>query len=124
MTLSIESIYPAEFRDAKYETASGRKGRGTHTRGENYRALNYELVVFDEAGKPLGMIPGGFPVTQTATHNSPLIKFFRSIGIFRDPNEFDPRELVGQEVRISINNICENPIGLRSVVDRFFPREV
>lgn len=124
MTLNIENIYPAQFKEAKIETASGRKGRGAHTRGQNYRALNYELEVFDEAGEPLGTIPGGFPVTQSVTCNSPLIRFFRSIGIFRNPDDFNPKELEGMEVRITVNNICENPIGLRSVVDQFFPKEV
>jgi len=121
MTLQTENIYPARFKEAKFETASGRRGKGAHTRGQRYRALNYELNVFDDAGDFLGTIPGGFPVTQTVTHNSPLVRFFRSVGIFRNPEEFDPEELVGIEVRITVNNICESPIGLRSVVDSFFP---
>ena len=119
--LNIENTYSAQFKEAEMATSCGRRGRGANTRGQHYRALNFELEVFDEDGCPMGTIPGGFPVTHTATHNSPLIRFFRSIGIFRVPEEFDPSELVGMEVRISINNICDNQLGLRSVVDHFFP---
>lgn len=119
--LNTEDTYTARFKAVEIATACGRKGRGANTRGQNYRALNFELEVFDEEGRPIGMLPGGFPVTQTTSHNSPLIRFFRSIGIFRDPEEFDPVELIGLNVKISINNVCDNQFGLRSVVDHFFP---
>lgn len=119
--LKTEDTYTARFKAVEMATAYGRKGRGTHTRGQNYRALNFELEIFDEDGHPVGILPGGFPVTQTTSHNSPLIRFFRSIGIFRDPEEFDPAELVGMNVKISVNNVCDSQVGLRTVVDHFFP---
>lgn len=121
--LSIENTYPATFKKAEFVTAQGRKGRGASTRALRHRALNFELEVFDEKGRLLGTLPGGVPETGTVTHNNPLIRFFRSIGIFRDPNEFDPTELNGREVMITVNNVCDGH-GLRSVVDRFYPQIV
>lgn len=121
--LNIEASYTAKFKEAKFATARGRKGRGSGTRSLNYRALNFELEVFDEQGSLLGILPGGIPETGTSTHNNPVIRFFRSIGIFRDPKEFDPNELNGLKVMITVNNICDAH-GLRSVVDHFYPQMV
>lgn len=118
--LSIEKTYIAKFKDAGFVTAPGRKGRGTDTRAQNYMALNYELEVFNEDGELMGTLPGGFPVTHTRTHNCPLVRLFRAIGIFRAPEDFDPSELKGLHVQISINNVCDNRLGLRSVVDHFY----
>lgn len=119
--LNIENTYRARFADARIATARGRKGKGAYTRAQTYRAFNYELRIFDENRQPLGAVFGGFPVTGVATHNSPIIKFFKSLGIFRDPETFDPKELVGLEVWVTLNNVCDSQIGLRSVVDQFFP---
>lgn len=121
--LSIENTYLAKFKRAKYETATGITGQGANTRGKNYRALNFELEVFDENGCRIGTLPGGFPVTDTSSHNTPLVRFFRAIGIFRDPEEFKPSEIEGMDVRITINNIMGDH-GLRSAVDRFYPVKV
>lgn len=122
--LDIDKTYAAEFITAGYIIAAGRKGRGTGTRGMNYCALNYELKVYDDGGRQIGTLPGGFAVTHTSSHNSPLVRFFRAIGIFRAPEEFDPSELEGLEVRISVNNICDGNLGLRCVVDQFHPAKV
>lgn len=118
--LNIENIYSATFKDAKLDTATGRIGRGANTRGQNYRALNFDLEVFDEDRNLIGTMPSGISATDTSTHNSPLVRFFRSIGMFRDPEEFNPSELNGLEVRIAINNVFDGH-GLHSVVDRFYP---
>jgi len=119
--LNTKNIYTARFKNATVVAACGHKGRGGNIHSQNYRALNYELEVFDESGHSLGILPGGFPVTQTTSHNCPLIKFFKAIGIFRDPSDFDPNELKGTEVQISVNNVCDSQFGLRSVVDHFHP---
>ncbi|VGO15038.1 hypothetical protein PDESU_03618 [Pontiella desulfatans] len=119
--LNTENTYAARFKNTAIVTACGHKGRGANTRSQNYRAFNYELEIFDNSQNFLGILCGGFPITSTTSHNSPLIKFFKAIGIFRNPVDFDPGELKGIEVRISVNNVCDSQSGLRSVVDHFHP---
>lgn len=123
MTLlnSLE-LHAAKFSKARFIEKNGLAGRGGATRLQHYRALNCELEVFDESGEPIGFIPWGISVSQTASHNNALIRFFRSIGVFFDPTEFDPeKDLEGMEVNISVNNVCDNHWGIRTVVDKFFP---
>ena len=124
ISLNIENVYSATFKDSNIVSKEGLKGRSGTTRIQRYRALNCILEVFDNSGNSLGMIPWGIPVNQTKTHNCPLIKFFRSIGIYRDPDKFNPKELEGLNVQISVNNVCDNHFGLRTVVDQFFPKNM
>ena len=114
--LSMEHLYAARFYDAGFVDAPGLQGLGSNTREMKYRALNYGLEVFDPNGNYIDNLPGGFPATDRL-----LVLFFKSIGIDRIPREFNPSELKGKMVHISINNICDNPGGLRSVVSQFFP---
>jgi len=118
--LDIGNIYRATIKGTKMDTAPGLIGKGANTRIQNFRALNFELEVFDENGKLIGTLPSGISATNTSSHNSPLIRFFRSIGIYRDPEEFSPNELDGLNVRISVNNTCDGH-GLRSIVNEFYP---
>lgn len=118
--LNIENTYIAKFKEAEFVTARGYKGRGSSTRALKHRALNFELEVFDENGCLLGILPEGVQEAGTSTHNNPVIRFFRSIGIFGDPKEFDPTELNGLQVMITVNNVCDGH-GLRSVVERYYP---
>lgn len=118
LLLNIENIYSASFKDSRFYTATGFTGRGANIRAQNYRALNFNLEVFDEDGNLIGTLPGGVTATDTSTHNSPLVRFFRSLGIFRDPEEFNPCELDGMKVLISVNNVFDGH-GLHSVVDHY-----
>ena len=118
--LDIKNTYNAIIRESKMDTAPGIIGRGAKTRVQNFRALNFNLEVFDEDGHLIGTLPSGVSATNTSSHNSPLVRFFRSIGIYRDPEEFSPSELDGLEIRISINNTFDGH-GLRSVVDQYYP---
>ncbi len=119
LLLNIEETYPARFKTADFEIKRGLLGTGATTRTQNHRALNYELEVFDAKGNLLGILPGGVLAVNTTSRNSPLIRFFREIGVFREPDEFRPRELEGMNVVIEVNNVCDNLHGLRSVVSRF-----
>jgi len=121
LLLSIEKTYPARFKTADFEMKRGLLGTGATTRSQNHRALNYELEVFDGESNLLGILPGGVLAINTTSRNSPLIRFFREIGIFREPDEFSPGELDGMDVIIEVNNVCDNQHGLRSVVSRFHP---
>lgn len=119
--LSTDKIHPAKFKTPKFKEGNGLTGSGGNIRSQRYRALNCELEVFDENGRYLGVIPWGISVTQTATKNCSLVRFFRSIGIYRNPEEFNPKELEGMDVMISVNNVCDKHWGLRTVVDHFYP---
>ena len=119
LLLNIEETYSARFKKARIKTARGLLGTGTATRSQNHRALNYELEVYDEENNILGILSGGFLAVNTTSRNSPLIRFFREIGIFREPEEFNPKELEEMDVIIEVNNVCDNQHGLRSVVSKF-----
>lgn len=123
--LNTNEIYTARFKDAIIVSKDGIKGRSGTTRLQRYRALNCELEVFDESGELIGIILWGISVAQISTYNNALIRFFKSIGVFFDPSEFDPKtDLKDLEVIIAVNNVCDNHWGIRTVVDQFFPKNV
>lgn len=119
LLLNIENTYPARFKNARFEMKRGLLGTRATTRSQNHRALNYDLEVFDAENNLIGILPGGVQAVSTSSRNSPLIRFFREIGIFREPEEFNPKELENMDVIIEVNNVCDNQQGLRSVVSKF-----
>ncbi len=122
--LNTDSVYEARITHADIISEEGIKGRSGTTRSQHYRALNCELEVLDESGKQLGLVPWGIPVTQTATKNCALIRFFKSVGIFHDPETFNPKDLEGLEVVVAVNTVCDSHWGIRTVIAQFFPKNV
>jgi hypothetical protein len=70
-----------------------------------------------------GILPQGFPAENMESHNSPIMRFIRSLGLYCDPATFEPAELEGMNVRIVINNVCNSNPGLHSIVTNIFPAE-
>ena len=88
---------------------------------ESHRCLNYTLRVFAPGENNPRLLQGGIPLDNTRGNYAPIIRFFKQIGCFRDPDDFDEKEFEGHRVFVDTGVIFDRKLGLRPYVLRFHP---
>jgi len=88
---------------------------------ERHRCLNYTVRVFAPGEKEGRLLQGGIPLDKTRGNYAPIIRFFKQIGCFRDPDDFDEKEFEGRRVFVDTGVIFDKKLGLRPYVLRFYP---